>query len=101
MFVFLFLKSHITNLRVGDYLIISQFTNLIFETFKAFYLTLKKHFQISKTFADLHDTPQRMQAKGVIQDILDWKTSREFFYWRVKRRILESDVERKLKHANK
>ena len=58
-------------------------------------------FQISTTFADLHDTPQRMAAKGVIREILDWKNAREFFYWKVKRRILEFDVEKKLKTANK
>ena len=58
-------------------------------------------FQISTTFADLHDTPQRMAAKGVIREILDWRTAREFFYWKVRRRILEFDVEKKLKAANK
>lgn len=56
---------------------------------------------ISTTFADLHDTPQRMMAKGVIQEILDWETSREFFYWRVRRRVLENGLERRIKSANK
>lgn len=59
------------------------------------------YHMISTTFADLHDTPQRMMAKGVISEILEWKTSREFFYWKVKRRILEFDVEKKLKIVNK
>ena len=42
-----------------------------------------------------------MAAKGVIREILDWRTAREFFYWKVRRRILEFDVEKKLKAANK
>ena len=58
-------------------------------------------FQISTTFADLHDTPQRMVAKGVIQEILEWKTAREFMYWKVRRRMLEAEVEGRIKSANK
>ena len=42
-----------------------------------------------------------MVAKGVVRDILDWRTAREFFYWKVKRRILEFDVEKQVKVANK
>ena len=42
-----------------------------------------------------------MMAKGVIQEILDWETSREFFYWRVRRRVLENDLEKRIKSANK
>ena len=41
-----------------------------------------------------------MMAKGVIQEILDWTTAREFFFWKVRRRILESEIERKLTLAN-
>ncbi len=26
------------------------------------------------------------------KEILDWRTSREFFYWRLKRRLSENDV---------
>lgn len=62
---------------------------------------LPAYHMISTTFADLHDTPQRMVAKGVVRDILDWRTAREFFYWKVKRRILEFDVEKQVKVANK
>ncbi|ORX97892.1 acetyl-CoA carboxylase [Basidiobolus meristosporus CBS 931.73] len=45
--------------------------------------------QIATLFADLHDTPGRMKAKGAVRDILQWKTARRFFYWRVLRRIHE------------
>lgn len=43
-------------------------------------------------FADLHDTPGRMKAKGVIRRQVQWAESRTFFYWRLKRRLLEFDL---------
>ena len=45
--------------------------------------------QIAVHFADLHDTPGRMKAKGVIKAQVKWAESRAFFFWRLKRRILE------------
>ena len=38
-------------------------------------------------FCDLHDRPERMLAKGVISDIVSWKTCRSYFYHRLKRKI--------------
>jgi acetyl-CoA carboxylase/biotin carboxylase 1 len=32
--------------------------------------------QIAHEFADLHDRAGRMKAKGVINEVLTWKTSR-------------------------
>jgi acetyl-CoA carboxylase/biotin carboxylase 1 len=43
-------------------------------------------------FADLHDTPGRMKAKGVIRRQVQWANSRTFFYWRLRRRLHEFDV---------
>lgn len=40
-------------------------------------------------FADLHDTPERMLEKGCISEIVPWRTSRAFFYWRLRRCLLE------------
>ncbi|CAF0807590.1 unnamed protein product [Adineta steineri] len=48
--------------------------------------------QAAVMFCDLHDTPGRMLEKGVIREILDWRTSREFFYWRLKRRLHENNT---------
>jgi acetyl-CoA carboxylase/biotin carboxylase 1 len=45
--------------------------------------------QIAVHFADLHDTPGRMQAKGVIRKQVNWVESRVFFYYRLKRRLVE------------
>uniref|UniRef100_A0A670JWK5 acetyl-CoA carboxylase n=1 Tax=Podarcis muralis TaxID=64176 RepID=A0A670JWK5_PODMU len=58
------------------------------------------YHQVAVQFADLHDTPGRMQEKGVITDILEWKTSRTFFYWRLRRLLLEDLVKKKIHDAN-
>ena len=33
-----------------------------------------------------------MHEKGVIHDIVPWKKSRTFFYWRLRRRLLEKEA---------
>lgn len=33
-----------------------------------------------------------MKAKGVIKKQVDWKTSRKFFFWRLKRRLAEFEL---------
>jgi acetyl-CoA carboxylase/biotin carboxylase 1 len=45
--------------------------------------------QVAVHFADLHDTPGRMRAKGVIKKQIMWSQSRAFFYWRLRRRLHE------------
>lgn len=51
--------------------------------------------QIAHEFADLHDRAGRMKAKGCISEILEWRTAREFFYWRIrKRQQLDALVEK-------
>ena len=78
-------------------------------------LSIRALFQVAVHFADLHDTPGRMMEKGVIlvspfwsprqqcsapslifvpfshlfQDVLEWKNSRKYFYWRLRRRLCE------------
>ncbi|XP_029189065.2 LOW QUALITY PROTEIN: acetyl-CoA carboxylase-like [Acropora millepora] len=56
--------------------------------------------QVSVEFAGLHDTPGRMQEKGVITDILKWKESRRFFYWRLRRILMTRDAKKKIRKAN-
>jgi acetyl-CoA carboxylase / biotin carboxylase 1 len=48
--------------------------------------------QIAVHFADLHDTPGRMQAKGVIRKQVPWAHSRKYFFWRLRRRLAECEV---------
>ncbi|XP_068167308.1 acetyl-CoA carboxylase isoform X2 [Antennarius striatus] len=62
---------------------------------------LPMYHQVAVQFADLHDTPGRMQEKGVITDILDWKNVRTFFYWRLRRLLLEQVVKCDILKANK
>eukprot|EP01127_Copromyxa_protea_P000151 TRINITY_DN10146_c0_g1_i1.p1 TRINITY_DN10146_c0_g1~~TRINITY_DN10146_c0_g1_i1.p1 ORF type:complete len:2150 (-),score=588.81 TRINITY_DN10146_c0_g1_i1:49-6171(-) len=50
---------------------------------------LPLYHQAALEFANLHDTPGRMKAKNVIHDVVEWKNSREYFYWRLYRRVLE------------
>ncbi|XP_056144354.1 acetyl-CoA carboxylase [Lampris incognitus] len=59
------------------------------------------YHQVAVQFVDLHDTPGRMQEKGVITDILDWKNVRSFFYWRLRRLLLEQVVKCEILQANK
>ncbi|CBJ32783.1 Acetyl-CoA carboxylase [Ectocarpus siliculosus] len=61
---------------------------------------LPMYLQVAHEFADLHDRSGRMKAKGVVRDILEWKTSREYFYWRVKRRLAENGVRKMFKDAD-
>ncbi|KAF9288230.1 acetyl-coenzyme-A carboxylase [Mortierella alpina] len=57
--------------------------------------------QLAIQFADLHDTAGRMKAKGTIREALDWTNARRYFYWRVRRRLAEEYIRRKMAIANK
>jgi len=56
--------------------------------------------QIACEFADLHDRTGRMEAKGVIRKGLEWRRSREFFYWRVRCRLLLKELEHQVRDAD-
>merc|ERR1719156_155353 len=58
------------------------------------------YVQISHEFADLHDRPGRMKAKGVIREIVPWKRAREYFFWRVRRRLMQDTLVASLKEAD-
>jgi acetyl-CoA carboxylase/biotin carboxylase 1 len=55
--------------------------------------------QISIQFADLHDRSGRMKAKGVIRSSLRWQNARRFFYWRLRRRLNEEYILKKMADA--
>lgn len=55
---------------------------------------------IAQSFAQMHDTPVRMQAKGVIKEIVPWETSRQFFANRLKRRLAEAALCTHLRSAD-
>mmetsp|Transcript_17848 Transcript_17848/g.40959 ORF Transcript_17848/g.40959 Transcript_17848/m.40959 type:complete len:2358 (-) Transcript_17848:336-7409(-) len=56
--------------------------------------------QISVQFCELHDTPVRMEAVGVIRQQVEWKSSRSFFYWRLRRKLAEFDLRKKIIEAS-
>lgn len=56
--------------------------------------------QISHEFADLHDRPGRMLAKGVIRDVVPWQRAREYFSWRVRRRLAQDALVKQLRAAD-
>mmetsp|Transcript_9862 Transcript_9862/g.13939 ORF Transcript_9862/g.13939 Transcript_9862/m.13939 type:complete len:2377 (-) Transcript_9862:101-7231(-) len=56
--------------------------------------------QISVQFCELHDTPGRMEAVGVIEKQVEWKQARSFFYWRLRRKLAEFDLRKKIVSAS-
>lgn len=64
-------------------------------------LLLPVYTQVSLQFADLHDRAGRMKAKNVIRDSLKWREARRFFYWRVRRRLNEEYIVKRMTAASK
>merc|ERR1712038_1064874 len=56
--------------------------------------------QIAVQFCELHDTPGRTNAVGVIEKEVEWKESRSFFFWRLRRKLAEFDLRRKMVKAS-
>ena len=57
------------------------------------------HQQVAVQFADLHDTPGRMAAVGVIRRAVPWAEARSFFYWRLRRRLAEFHLRKEVRSA--
>ncbi|EAU29893.1 acetyl-CoA carboxylase [Aspergillus terreus NIH2624] len=57
---------------------------------------LPVYTQIALQFADLHDRAGRMQAKNTIRKPLTWKNARRFFYWRLRRRLSEELIVKRM-----
>jgi len=55
--------------------------------------------QIAVQFCELHDTPGRMKAVGVIQKEVEWNEARSYFYWRLRRKLAEFDLRKKMIEA--
>ncbi len=63
-------------------------------------LLMPVYKQLTLEFADAHDRPGRMQAKGVVRDVVDWKDSRRFLYWRLRRRMAEHVLHARMRGAS-
>ncbi|TPX49071.1 acetyl-CoA carboxylase [Synchytrium endobioticum] len=61
---------------------------------------LPSYQQAALLFADLHDRPGRMEAKGAINRMIEWRDARRFFYIRLLRRISEESLIREVLTAN-
>ncbi len=57
-------------------------------------LLLPVYQQVARQFADMHDTPSRMFAKGVLSGVVPWREARAFFAARLKRRLTEEALAR-------
>ncbi|KAJ5733760.1 Acetyl-CoA carboxylase [Penicillium malachiteum] len=61
---------------------------------------LPVYLQIALQFADLHDRAGRMQAKNTIRQPLQWQNARRFFYWRLRRRLSEELIVKRMVAAS-
>ena len=57
------------------------------------------YHQVAVQFAELHDTPVRMKEKGTIREIVEWKEARRFFFWRMRRKLLETQLGKQVVEA--
>ncbi|VDK32010.1 unnamed protein product [Taenia asiatica] len=56
--------------------------------------------QVAHHFADLHDTPGRLVARGLVHGSVEWGSSRAFFFARLARRVLEQEAVERLWRAH-
>lgn len=56
--------------------------------------------QVAHHFADLHDTPGRLVARGLVHGLVEWRSSRAFFFARLSRRLVEQDAVQRLRRAH-
>ncbi|KAK9799384.1 hypothetical protein WJX73_008409 [Symbiochloris irregularis] len=50
------------------------------------------YHQVAVAFAEMHDTPVRMMAKGVLHGIIPWAQARPFLALRLRRRLAEEEI---------
>lgn len=62
-------------------------------------LLLPVYLQIALQYSDLHDRAGRMKAKDTIRMPLQWGQARRFFYWRLRRRLNEEYVLKRMAAA--
>ncbi|OMJ20767.1 Acetyl-CoA carboxylase [Smittium culicis] len=90
------LKQQLTNEGITDQEKL-QIKAQIDERIKVLYPV---YSQIAVEFADLHDRSGRMLAKKTIRKVLEWKTSRKYFYHRLRRRLSEDRLRSEIKKLN-
>jgi len=63
-------------------------------------LLLPVYNQVAYQFADLHDRAGRMMAKDTIRMPLQWVKARRFFYWRLRRKLNEEYILKRMANAS-
>ncbi|KZV28923.1 hypothetical protein F511_13718 [Dorcoceras hygrometricum] len=48
--------------------------------------------RVALKFADLHDNSASLAVNGVVREVVEWKTSRSYFYKRLRRRTAEDEM---------
>ncbi|KAK9805253.1 hypothetical protein WJX72_008860 [[Myrmecia] bisecta] len=56
--------------------------------------------QVALAFAEMHDTPVRMVAKGVLRGIVPWEAARPFLATRLQRRLSEAALVQEVRAAD-
>jgi hypothetical protein len=55
-------------------------------------LLLPMYKQVATSYCDLHDRSGRMKGLGAIHEELEWKKSRTYLHWRIRRRQRENQA---------
>ena len=76
-------------------------TTLLAEIKRRETILLPVYEQVAIQFCELHDTPGRMQAVGVIEKAVEWRDARSYFFWRLRRKLAEFDFRKKILEAGK
>jgi acetyl-CoA carboxylase/biotin carboxylase 1 len=63
-------------------------------------LLLPMYRQVAIAYCDLHDRSGRMKGLGAIHEELNWPETRPYLHWRIRRRLRESAVCKKLRADN-
>lgn len=85
--------------KLGQGLTKDEVANVKADILKRERALLPVYEQISVQFCELHDTPGRMRAVGVIEREVEWREARSFFYWRLRRKLAEFDLRKQLIQA--
>lgn len=62
-------------------------------------LLMPVYRQVAVNYCDLHDRSGRMKGLGAIHEELEWRKSRTYLHWRIRRRQQEGLAARKLRQA--
>lgn len=79
--------------------VVNEQTDLEAQIKQREHMLLPVYEQIAVQFCELHDTPGRMKAVGVIEKEVEWSSARSYFYWRLRRKLAEFDLRKQLIEA--